>query len=41
MILMHCIGYTEAMRQEVTQASGRPVLLSRRIIAHAIDLLLT
>lgn len=41
MIVMHCIGYTEAMRQEVQRASGRPVLLSRRIVAHAIDLLLT
>lgn len=41
MIVMHCIGYTEAMRQEVARASGRPVLLSRRIVAHAIDLLLT
>ena len=41
MIVMHCIGYTEAMRQELARASGRPVLLSRRIVAHAIDLLLT
>ncbi len=41
MIVMHCIGYTEAMRQEVQRAARRPVLLSRRIVAHAIDLLLT
>lgn len=41
MIVTHCIGYTEAMRQEVMRASGRPVLLSRRLVAHAIDLLLT
>jgi protein AroM len=41
MIMMHCIGYTEAMRQAVMQAAGRPVLLSRRLVAHAIDLLLT
>jgi protein AroM len=41
MIVMHCIGYTEAMRQEVARAAGRPVMLSRRIVAHAIDLLLT
>ncbi len=41
MIVMHCIGYTEAMRQEVLHAAGRPVLLSRRLVAHAIDLLLT
>jgi protein AroM len=41
MIVMHCIGYTETMRQEVQRASCRPVMLSRRIVAHAIDLLLT
>jgi protein AroM len=41
MIVTHCIGYTEAMRQELLHASGRPVLLARRLVAHAIDLLLT
>ena len=41
MIVMHCIGYSEAMRQVVKQASKRPVLLSRRLVAHAIDLLLS
>ncbi len=40
-IAAHCVGYTEAMRQEVMRASGRPVLLARRLVAHAIDLLLT
>ena len=40
-IVMHCIGYSEAMRQVVKQASGRPVLVSRRLVAHAIDLLLS
>ncbi|WP_428490254.1 AroM family protein [Rhodopila sp.] len=39
LIVMHCIGYTEAMRQVVKRASGRPVLVSRRLVAHAIDLL--
>lgn len=41
MIVMHCIGYSEAMRQLVKQASRRPVLVSRRLVAHAIDLLLS
>ncbi len=41
MIVMHCIGYSEAMRQVVKQASGRPVLVSRRLVAHAIDLMLS
>jgi protein AroM len=41
MIVMHCIGYSEAMRHVVKQASQRPVLVSRRLVAHAIDLLLS
>jgi protein AroM len=41
LIVMHCIGYSEAMRQVVKQASGRPVLVSRRLIAHAIDLMMS
>ncbi len=40
-IVMHCIGYSEAMQQVVKQASGRPVLVSRGLVAHAIDLLLS
>lgn len=41
LVVMHCMGYTEAMRRRVAAASGRPVMLSRRLVAHAIDLLLT
>ena len=41
MIVMHCIGYSDSMRQVVKQASRRPVLVSRRLVAHAIDLLLS
>jgi protein AroM len=41
MVVMHCIGYSEAMRQVVKQAAGRPVLVSRQLVAHAIDLLLS
>lgn len=40
LIVMHCIGYAEPMRRIVAQASGRPVLLARRLVATAIDLLL-
>jgi len=39
--VMHCIGYSEAMRQVVKQAAARPVLVSRRLVAHAIDLVLS
>jgi protein AroM len=38
LIVMHCMGYTQAMRQEVMRSSGRPVLLARRLLAGAIDL---
>jgi protein AroM len=40
-ILMHCIGYTDAMRKVVKQAANRPVLVSRQLVAHAIDMLLS
>ena len=36
LIVMHCIGYTEAMRQEVASVFGRPVLLARRLVAGAV-----
>lgn len=41
LIVMHCMGYTEAMRRLVKQAAARPVLLTRELTAHAIDLLLS
>ncbi len=40
-IVMHCMGYSEAMRRQVMDRAGCPVLLSRRLVAHAIDLLLS
>jgi hypothetical protein len=33
---MHCMGYTEAMRQTVAEVSKRPVLLARRLVATAV-----
>jgi protein AroM len=39
-IVMHCIGYNEAMRKVVKQAAKRPVLVSRQLVAHAIDIVL-
>lgn len=35
-IVMHCMGYTDAQRRAVATASGRPVLLARRLVAAAI-----
>lgn len=39
-ILLHCMGFTEAMRGIVAQAADRPAFAPRRLIAHAIDLML-
>lgn len=39
-IVMHCMGYTEAMRCQVAQASGRPTLLSNHIVAHTLGQIL-
>jgi protein AroM len=39
-IVMHCMGYTEAQRRRVADASGRPVLLARRLVASAVAQLL-
>jgi len=39
-IVMHCMGYDEAMLQRVRRASGRPTLLARRLVASALRQLL-
>jgi protein AroM len=36
LILMHSVGYTEAMARQVAEVTGRPVVTARRIIAGAI-----
>lgn len=40
LIVMHCMGYTEAQRDAVVGASGRPVLLARRLVSAALGQLL-
>jgi protein AroM len=40
LIVMHCMGYSEAMRARVARHSRAPVLLSRRMVAGAIRQLL-
>jgi protein AroM len=39
-IVMHCMGYTEAMRAVVAEQTGKPVLLARRMVASAVAQLL-
>ena len=36
MIIMHCMGYSEDMRRQVADGSGRPVLLARQIVGSAV-----
>lgn len=40
LIVMHCMGYTEAMRRRVAAVAGKPVLLARRMVAGAVAQLL-
>ena len=35
-IVMHCMGYDLAMRAQVAELSGKPVLLSRAVVASAV-----
>lgn len=37
LLVMHCMGYTEAMRARVAARVQRPVLLARRIVAAAVQ----
>ena len=37
LIVMHCMGYNEDMRRRVAEASGKPAVLSRRVIAAGVD----
>jgi protein AroM len=39
-IVMHCMGYDRAMREQVTALSGKPTVLSRSLVASAVSELL-
>ena len=36
LIVMHCLGYTEPMRDAVAKVTGKPVLLARRVVASTV-----
>jgi protein AroM len=36
-IVMHCIGYTMKMKEEVRRISGRPVLLARSLVGKILE----
>lgn len=40
LIALHCMGYDEAHRARVARATGKPVLLARRLVASAVAQLL-
>jgi protein AroM len=40
LIVMHCMGYSEAMRARAVEVVDKPVLLARRIVAGAVQQLL-
>jgi len=40
LVVMHCMGYSEAMRQKMAELTGKPVLLARRMVATAVAQLL-
>ncbi len=40
LVVMHCMGYTEAHRRRVAALTGRPVLLARRMVAAALGQIL-
>lgn len=40
LIVMHCMGYSEAMRARAAEVVDKPILLARRIVAGAVQQLL-
>jgi protein AroM len=36
LIALHCMGYTESMRTRMAEATGKPVVLARRVLAAAV-----
>jgi protein AroM len=37
LVVMHCMGYSEAMRTKTAAVTNKPVLLARRIVAGAVQ----
>lgn len=40
-VALHCMSFTETMRSVVSAAAGRPAVAPRRLLAHAIDIILS
>ncbi len=37
LIVMHCMGFTDGMRRRVSAASGKPAILSRKVVAAGME----
>jgi protein AroM len=35
-VVMHCMGYTTAMKKKLTEVTGKPALLARTVVARAV-----
>jgi protein AroM len=40
-IVMHCIGYTQAMKERVMEITGKPTVLARSLVARTLKELLS
>ena len=41
LIVMHCMGYTQAMKDQVREITGKPVILSRSLVARTLKELIS
>jgi len=40
-IVMHCMGYTQAMKKKVMEITGRPTILARSLVARTVKELIS
>jgi protein AroM len=40
-IVMHCMGYTQAMKKKVMEITGKPTILARSLVARTVKELIT
>jgi len=41
LVVMHCMGYTQAMKEKVKEITGKPTVLARSLVARTLKELLT
>jgi protein AroM len=41
LIVMHCMGYTQAMKKKVMEITGKPTILARSLVARAVKELIS